>query len=66
MKRKQENTSVDHVLSETSKLMQHTSNDMMDSSTITSTPCMTIETAKPIKDEDVFETTNDSFTSIQH
>jgi len=39
----------------------------MDSPAITSTPRTMIEAAKPIKDEDVFETTNDSFTtSVQH
>jgi len=66
MKRKRENTSVDHALSESHKLM-HTSNDVMDSPAITSTPRTTIEAAKPIKDEDVFEITNDSFTtSVQH
>jgi len=69
MKRKREDTSVDHALS---KLMRHTknestSNDAMDSPAITSTPRTMIEAAKPIKDEYVFETTNDSFTtSIQH
>jgi len=64
LKRKRENTSVDHALS---KLIGHTSNDVMDSPAITSTPRTTIEAAKPIKDEDVFETTNDLFTtSVQH
>jgi len=71
MKRKRENTLVDHALSESRKLMQHTknestSNDVMDSPAITSTPRPMIEAAKPING-DVFETTNDSFTtSIQH
>jgi len=64
MKRKREDISVNHALS---KLMRHTSNDVMDSPAITSTSRTTVEAAKPIKDEDVFETTNDSFTtSIQH
>jgi len=67
MKRKRENTSVDHALSESHKLMRHTSNDMMNSPAITSTPRTTIEAAKPIKDENVFETTNDLITtSVQH
>jgi len=60
MKRKRENISVDHALSESHKLMRHTSNDVMDSPAITSTPRTAIHAAKPIKDEDVFETTNDS------
>jgi len=47
--------------------MRHTSNDVIDSPAITSTPRTTIVAAKRIKDEDVFETTNDSFTtSVQH
>jgi len=54
IKEKQENTSVDHVLSKSHKLMRHTSNDMMDSPAIMSTPRMTIEAAKPTN-EDVFE-----------
>jgi len=68
IKRKRENTTVDHTLSESCKLMRLTSNDAMDSPAITSTPRTTIEVAKPmIRDKDVFETTNDSFTtSVQH
>jgi len=66
MKRKRENTSVDYALSESHKLMRHTSNDVMDLPAITFTP-RTIEAAKLIKDEDVFETMNNSFTtSVQH
>jgi len=43
------------------------SNDVMDSLAIMSTSRTTIKVAKPIKDKDVFETTNDSFTtSVQH
>jgi len=43
------------------------SNDVMDSPAITSTLRTTIEVAKPIKNKDVFETTNDLFTtSVQH
>jgi len=65
MKRKREDISVDHALNETYKLMRHTSNDVMDSPAITSTPRTTIEAVKSIKD--VFETTNDSFTTfVQH
>jgi len=60
MKRKREDTLVDHALSKSHKLMRHTSNDVMNSPAITSTR-MTIEAVKSIKDEDVFETTNDSF-----
>jgi len=72
MKKKREDTSVDYALSESHKLMQHTknesmSNNVMDSLAITSTSRTMIEAVKPIKDENVFETTNDSFTtSIQH
>jgi len=67
MKMKREDTSIDHALSQSHKLMRYTSNDVMDSPAITSTPRTTIEAANPIKDEDVFETTNDSFTtSVQH
>jgi len=44
--------------------MRHTSNDVIDSSAITSTPHTTIEAAKPIKDKDVFVITNDSFTTF--
>jgi len=40
---------------------------VINSPAITSIPRTIIEAAKPIKDEDVFETTNDSFTtSLQH
>jgi len=67
MKRKREDTTVDHALNESCKLMRLTPNDVIDSPAIMSTPRTTIEVAKPIKDEDVFETTNDSFTtSVQH
>jgi len=67
MKRKREDTTIDHALSESCKLMRLTSNDVMDSSAITSTPHTTIEIAKLIKVENVFETINDSFTtSVQH
>jgi len=67
MKRKRE----DHALSESllyiilHKLMRHTSNDVMDSPATTSTPHL-IKAAKPT-DEDIFETTNNSFTtSVRH
>jgi len=67
MKRKREDMSVDHALSGSHKLMRHTSNDMKDSPAIMSTLRTTIEAAKPIKDEDVFQITNDSFTtSVQY
>jgi len=70
MKMKREDSdcdSLDHTLSESHKLLRYTLNDVMDSPAITSTPRSAIETVKPIKDEDIFETTNDTFTmSVQH
>jgi len=49
MKRKRKDTSVDHALSESRKSMRHTSNDVMDSPAITSTPRTTIKAAKTDK-----------------
>ena len=87
IKRKRKNTSMDHTLNESYKLMRYTLNDAvdlpsiqdeqhqhtlndamdspaMDSPAIASTPRMVVVQPKSLENEDVFETTDDSFAAI--